>query len=217
MATYRNGKKVKAPITKNIIINVYQADGEVIDITTGGFLGTIPMVDGKGVGSFRGKTYPVEVKVTSLGTVPTQKEFQGNKFVEQDKTVNALDCLDYDRREKLTDEERATLSSISTKAIHSIVVNALEASPRVWTPFIDACQNADQELELPQMVEVPDYVEVEGRKAIGCNVVADINGARFLFGEGERKHCKDSDLYQFVAAAAIGIFPDGDLYYPIGD
>ena len=208
-------KKAKAPITKNIIINVYAKDGEVASITTGGFLGTIPMVDGKGVGTFRGKTYPVEVAVNGLGTVPPQKEYRGNKFVEQDKIVNALDYVDYDRVAKLTDEEKATLSAISTKSIHAVVVNALEASPRVWTPFIDACQDADQELELPQMVEVPDYEEIEGRKAIGCNVVVDVNGARFLFGEGGFVRCADGrNLYQFWAAAAIGIFPDGDIYYP---
>jgi len=222
MATYRNGKKVKAPITKNIIINVYSDEGVLQKVTTGGFLGVIPMtVEGKvarGTGSFRGKTYPVEVAVGSLGTVPPQKEYQGNTFVEQDKTVNALDYIDYDRVEKLSDEEKATLSAIGTKAIHATVVNALEAAPRVWTPFIDACQDADQELELPKMVEVPNYVEIEGRKAIGCSVIVDVNGARFLFGEGERKHCSDGcSLYQFWAPAAVGIFPDGDIYYPIDD
>lgn len=219
MAKYVNGKKVKEPITKNIIINVYSYEGVLDGVTTGGFLGAIPMtVEGKvaqGTGSFMGKTYPVEVAVGSLGTVPTQKEYIGNKYVEQDKTVNALDYVDFDRVAKLTDEEKATLSAISTKAIHATVINALEASPRVWTPFIDACQDADQELELPQMVEVPDYVEVEGRKAVGCNVIVDINGARFLFGEGERKHCADGrELYQFWAPAAVGIFPDGEAYYP---
>lgn len=219
MAKYVNGKKVAEPITKNIIINVYNSEGVLEAVTTGGFLGTIPMtVEGKvarGTGSFRGKTYPIEVSVNFLGTVPNQKEFVGNKYVEKDTIINALDYVDLDRAEKLTDAEKATLSAISTKVIHATVVNALEANPRVWTPFIDACQQVDQELELPQMAQVPDYVEVEGHKAIGCNVVADINGARFLFGEGERKHCADGrDLYQFVAAAAVGIFPDGEVYYP---
>lgn len=222
MAKYVNGKKVAEPITKNIIINVYSDEGVLQKVTTGGFLGVIPMtVEGKvarGTGSFRGKTYPVEVAVGSLGTVPPQKEYQGNTFVEQDKIVNALDYIDYDRIEKLTAEEKATLSAISTKAIHATVVNALEANPRVWTPFIDACQQVDQELELPQMVEVPNYVEVEGHKAIGSSVIVDINGARFLFGEAEVRHCADgSMLYQFVAPAAVGVFPDGDLYYPIDD
>lgn len=219
MAKYRNGKKVAEPVTKPIIINVYNVEGVLDSVTTGGFLGSIGMtVEGKvaqGTGSFRGKTYPVQVAVNFLGTVPNQKEFVGNKYVEKDKIVNALDYVDLDRVDKLTDEEKATLSSIGTKAIHATVVNALEANPRVWTPFIDACQQVDQELGLPQMAQVPDYMEVEGHKAIGCNVVADINGARFLFGEGERKHCADGrDLYQFVAAAAVGIFPDGDFYYP---
>lgn len=222
MTKYRNGKKVAEPITKNIIINVYSDEGVLDKVTTGGFLGAIPMtVEGKvarGTGTFRGKEYPVEVAVTSLGTVPTQKEFQGNTFVEQDRVVNALDYVDLDRAGKLTDDEKATLSAISTKAIHSIVVNALEANPRVWTPFIDACQQVDQDMALPKMVEVPSYIEVEGRKAIGCNVVVDINGARFLFGEAERKHCADGrTLYQFWTAAAIGIFPDGDVYYPNDD
>lgn len=233
MAKYVNGKKVAEPITKNIIINVYNYEGVLDKVTTGGFLGSVDMtVDGKvaqGTGSFQGKTYPVEVTVNFLGTVPPQKEYQGNTFVERDMIVNALDYVDLDRAEKLTDEEKATLSAISTKDIHGDVVayltnpyitkkdaNGKEIKVRApWTPWLDACQQVDQELELPQMVEVPDYVEVEGHKAIGCNVVADINGARFLFGEGERKHCADGrDLYQFVAAAAVGIFPDGELYYP---
>ena len=222
MAKYRNGKKVAEPITKNIIINVYDTEGVLTNVTTGGFLGVIPMtVEGKvarGTGSFRGKTYPVEVAVGSLGTVPPQKEFQGNTFVEQDKMVNALDYIDFDRIEKLSDEEKAILSAIGTKELHSVVINALEASPRVWTPFIDACMDADQKLELPLMVEVPNYVEIAGHKAIGCNVIVDINGARFLFGEGEYKECADGrDLYQFWAPAAVGIFPDGDIYYPIDD
>lgn len=219
MAKYRNGKKVVEPVTKPIILNVYEQEGVLETVTTGGFLGVIPMTtEGKvatGEGVFRGKVYPVAVTVGSLGDVPPQKEYQGNTYVEQDKIINALDYVDLDRAEKLTEEEKATLSSISTKAIHATVVKALEANPRVWTPFIDACQQVDQDLDLPQMVEVPNYIEIEGHKAIGCNVVVDINGARFLFGEGEFKRCSNGlNLYQFTAQAAVGIFPDGELYYP---
>lgn len=209
-------KKVAATlVTKNIIINVYAKETVVDEITTGGFLGVIPMTDGRGVGTFRGKVYPVEVEVNSLGTVPPQKEYRGNKTVEADKIVNALNNMDFDRIEKLTEDEKDRLSAIGTIELHGVVVEALEAVPRIWTPFIDACQQADRELELPQYKEEPVYVEIQGRKAVGCDVRVDVNGARFLFGEGGFVQCSDGrDLYQFWTEAAVGIFPDGDLAYP---
>lgn len=219
MATYVNGKRVKGKITKPIIINVYSDEGVLQEVTTGGFLGTIAMkVLGKiatGLGLFRGKQYPVTVKVNTLGTVPPQLEYRGNHEEELDKQVNALAVIDQDRADKLTPDEQAQLASISTVALHQAVVTALETTPRVWTPFVDACQDADQKLGLPLYHTVPIYAEVEGTKAVGCDVRVEVNGARFNFGEGGYKHCTDGRvLHQFHADAAIGVFPDGELYYP---
>ena len=210
-------------VTKPILINVYEYEGVLDEVTTGAFLGTIPMseVAGKvatGTGVFRGKQYPVTVEVNSLGTVPPQKEYRGNQDVEVDEQVNALAVIDQDRVDKLDDEAKAKLVSIGTVELHKYVTDALTATPRVWSPFIDACQDADQKLGLPKYHSVPIYGEVEGNKAIGCDVRVTINGAMFTFGEGSAKHCTDGrTLYQFWADAAVGVFPDGDLYYPPKD
>ena len=84
MAKYVNGKKVAEPITKPIIISVYENEGLVEKVTTGGFLGTIDLTqDGKtfsGTGKAKGGSYPVVITVDSLGVVPPQKEYRGNDY-----------------------------------------------------------------------------------------------------------------------------------------
>ena len=207
-------------ITKPIIINVYTFQGVLETVTTGGFLGTIVMlIQGKiaqGLGLFRGKHYPVTVTVGTLGTVPPMREYQGDQEAEDNRMVNALQFIDQDRKDKLTNEERSTLACIWTKDLHKKVTDALEAEPRVWTAMLDACQQADQALGLPQHHMEPVYNDMPGRKAIGCDVRVDVNGAQFLFGEAAYTTCKDGrDLYQFTTDAAIGVFPDGDMYYPV--
>jgi len=207
--------------TKPIIINVYADEAKnVTKVTTGGFLGTIDMtLDGNnasGIGVFRGRKYPVSVTVSSLGTVPPQKEYRGDDYVENDRIINALEGIDDERQDLLTRAEVAKLSTISTKELHKIVTDALSIEPRVWNPFLDACMQADQEFDLPEMVTVPVYAEIEGRKAIGCVITADVNGARFLFGEGEFVHCTDGlNLYKFYTDAAIDIFPSAADYYAV--
>jgi len=209
-------------VMKSILINVYEYEGVVDEVTTGGFLGVIPMeqqdVPGPvyaGQGTFRGKQYPVSVAINSLGTVPARIEYRGDSEVITDEQVNALAVIDRDRLDKLTPEERATLLSIGMVKLHTYVTEAINATPRVWTPFVDACQDADQKLGLPQYHTEPIYKPVEGKKAIGCDVRVNINGAQFVFGEGGFEHCTDGrKLYQFWTDAAIGVFPDGEVYYP---
>lgn len=226
MAKFKSRKKVVLkPQTKPIIINVYEKDGKIDEVTTGGFLGVIPMklefgpnAFATGVGRFRAKEYPIEVYINSLGTVPPQKEYIGNAFVEDDVVMDVTPYIDDYKLEALDDGQRALLHHISTKTIHATLISYMQADLKGvgWTPWLTAIQDADRALELPKSTWTPQYQEIEGRKAIGCDIVVDVNGARFLFGEGGFVHCSGRNLYQFWTDAAVGVFPDGDIiYYPI--
>lgn len=224
MARFTNKKKVASKkITKPIIVNVYEKDGVINEVTTGGFLGVIPMnlIFGPnpfatGVGIFKGKNYPIEVYVNSLGNVPTQKEYIGNAFVEDDVVMDVTPYISDYRLEALDEAQRVTLTHISTKMLHKEILSYIMGNHNGvgWTPWLSAIQEADQVLGLPKSTWTPQYQDVEGRKAIGCDIVVDVNGARFLFGEGGFVRCAGRNLYQFWTDAAIGVFPDGDKYYP---
>jgi hypothetical protein len=217
-----------AAITKTIEIYVYEKDGRVDEIMTGGFLGDIAINGaGLGFGNFRGKKYPISVEVNSLGTVPPQKEYRGNHDVESSVVLDATPFISEDKLEKLDSDSVKILRAISTKDIHREIVdyltdpNLYEETGKVvgrkpWTAWLDALQEADQTLQLPKYVSEPIYVDIEGKKAIGTDVRVNVNGARFLFGEGGCVPCSGRKLYHFWCEAAIGVFPDGDIYYPAG-
>lgn len=224
MAKYVNGKLVVEKITKPIIFNLYIKNGQLSRVTTGAFLGTIPMVETmknvyEGTGKFRGKTYPVQVSALALGSVPPMMEYQGNEEVEADRIIDATQYISDYRLEKLNEGQIATLHGISTKALHKELVDwheaqGVKATP--WNEWLDALGEVDQALELPEYTTKPIYVEIAGRKVVGADIRATVNGATFAFGEGEFKNCSnDESLLQFNVKAAVGIFPDGDIYYPI--
>jgi hypothetical protein len=175
MALFRKKEKVEKVVKKPALVEIYKWQDGTVEVYNGGTIPTI--VDEEGDFPFMGKE--CEVTILDEGSVPDEKWQTGVKqvLVVDDKSVNALEVIDGDRVDKLSDEEKEKLEWITYKEIHATVVNALESGAE-WTPFIDACQDADQKFGLPKShyAIVKVYENRPGRTVVGFDVRLFVGG-----------------------------------------
>lgn len=160
-----------------VLIEIYKWKDGTLEAYNGG---TIPTkIDANGNFVFNGKD--CEVVILDEGDVPTEKWQDGVKetLVTENKMVDATQYIDVDRLEKLTDDERDTLSWIGYVGLHKIVTDAIEDDVEGFTPYQDAASQADQALDLPRSkyILVPKYENRPGRTVVLFDVRLAVGGA----------------------------------------
>lgn len=175
MALFRKKVKEDKIVERPVLLELYKWQDGTIEVYNGG---TIPtLVDEDGDFEFMGKM--CEATILDEGSVPDEKWQTGVKqiLVTENKSVNALEVIDADRIDKLSDDEKEKLEWITYKEIHSTVVNALESGAE-WTPFIEACAQADQILKLPRSHYAIEkvYENRPGRTVVGFDVRLFVGG-----------------------------------------
>lgn len=237
-------KAAKVPQVNNIQFGFYEGtDGQIVKAVTGAWLGSIELFkqpDGTyaGEGEFRGKKYPIVAEIAAQGNIPIYQAFRYNEQVldPMQPVVNFMPFLEDYRAERLTADERAFLSACTLadthdadgsviKGLHSIQKDFFNANlgnwVANWTPLIDAVNSImqsdngmNEDFPKRRYIIVPHYEPEDGHKVVGADVRLHVNGAQFVAGEGGVSRC-NGDLYKyFTWEAAMGIFPDGDVYYP---
>ena len=126
-------------------------DGNVATVNESGNLGTKELIqsvtDPKvyeciGANDRKDSKIPVSFTLETLGTIgTTPKVGEGVHSTVKDVKFDALKWLDEPEKvAALSEEEKTRLKNIGVKELNDIVLAGLAASPRVWTPFIDAAQ-----------------------------------------------------------------------------
>lgn len=234
---------VKTPQTNPIQVGFYEENGEVVKVMTGAWLTSVELFkkeDGAyvGEGEFMGKKYPIVAEIRAVGTIP---DYMWHQYDTQEldpiqPVVSFLPWLEDYRRVKLTTYEVAFLSACTladtqdakgnlVKGIHSIQKDFFNDNlgnwTAKWTPFIDAVNSIMQSdngmtdgFPKRRYISVPHYEKQDGHKVVGADVRLSVNGAQFLAGEGGVSRCNGAIYKYFTWDAAMGIFPDGLIYYP---
>jgi hypothetical protein len=163
-------------VERPVLVEVYKWLDGTIEVYNGGTIAT--PVDSEGRFTFNGKS--CEVHVLNDGWAVAEKRQTGGEqvLVTENKIVDATTIIDPERLARLTDDEKDILSAISYVEIHETVIDALEATTRKWTAFVDACQDADQKLKLPKSsyLYVPKFKWEDGRTVIEFDVHLAIDG-----------------------------------------
>lgn len=175
MALFKKKEKAVKVTARPVLLELYKWQDGTVEVYNGG---TVPtLVDEDGDFEFMGKE--CEATILDEGSVPDEKWQTGVKqvLVTENKSVNALEVIDADRIDKLSDDEKEKLEWITTKELHATVVDALEANAE-WTPFIEACSQAVQALGLPKSHYAIEkvYENRPGRTVVGFDVRLFVGG-----------------------------------------
>jgi len=241
---YLRAKKAqKVPQTRPIQVGFYEENGAIAKVVTGAWLTGVELFkqpDGTyaGEGLFHGKTYPILAEIKAVGTVPLYRRFLYNteELDPVQPVENFLPFLEDYRLEALTSAQRSFLSACTLadthdveghliKGLHSIQKEFFEANlgnwAATWNPWIDAVNSimqgdngANDDFPKRKYVVVPHYQDEDGHKVVGADVRLSVNGAQFVAGEGGVSYCNGSVYKYFTWDAAVGVFPDGEVYYP---
>jgi hypothetical protein len=213
---------IKEVEVKTLQIEVWMGkDGKVETINESAHLGTKELVQSatnpkvyECIGAYDrpGSKIPVSLKLDSLGTIGTRPVVTGtvHPAVWKDIRFNALKWLDEPEKvAALSDKEKVKLQNIGVVELNDIVLAALVAVPRVWTPLVDAAMaimqhaNGSQEaFPKPIMTVVPDTMEVPDH-AEGTSAVLTVDKHHFTVGGKYWRFCsygicKGRERYAFT-------------------
>jgi hypothetical protein len=215
-------KEAKEVDLKSLQVEVWLgADGAIEEVNESAHLGTQDLAadpDVKNVyrcvGAYGrpGSKIPVSFKLDSLGTVaPRIETAPGMHEVKKDVLFNALKWLDEPEKvAALSDVEIIKLQNIGVIELNDIVIAALLAVPRVWTPLVDAAMaimqhaNGSQEtFPKPIITQEHNTNVVTGDHSDGAAGVLTVGSHNFTVGDKywrfcSHGFCKGRERYAFT-------------------
>jgi hypothetical protein len=195
--------------TKSLQIEVWLGkDGKVEAVNESAHLGTKeltlhepvsvpPIYECVGAYGRPASKIPVTFTLESLGTIATRPQVtEGVHNVAKDVKFNAFSWLDEPEKvAALSDAERIKLSNIGVIALNDIVIAALTAVPRVWSPMTDAAMaimqhasGTQEDFPKPIVTQEPNTIEVPDH-ADGARATLKVGEHSFSVGDKYWRFC----------------------------
>jgi hypothetical protein len=212
---------IKEVEVKTLQVEVWRKEGAIVAVNEAGHLGSQDLVADPAkenvyrcIGAYGrpGSKIPVTFSLETLGTIGTRPVVTGtvHPAVWKDIRFDALKWLDEpEKAAALSDKEKVKLQNIGVAELNDIVLAALVAVPRVWSPLVDAAMAIMQHANgsqaafpEPIMTVVPDTIEVPDHAdgAVATLKVGDhfftVGGKYFRFVS--YGICKGRERYAFT-------------------